>query len=179
MMLTNDEIKIRFAAPADAAMLAEISRTSFYDAFKDHPKNAPGDMEIFMNQAFGEELQAAEIADEKIVYLIAEIENEPAGYAKLQKDAREEMVSGDKCLEIMRFYLLPEFIGRGGIAGKLMQAVLDLARENDFDTIWLGVWEFNPRAQAFYKKWGFEHAGEHIFQLGNDPQTDWVWQRKI
>ncbi len=60
-----------------------------------------------------------------------------------------------------------------------MQTVLDYAIENGFDTVWLGVWEYNHRAQAFYKKCGFEHVGEHIFQLGNDPQTDWIWQKKI
>lgn len=177
--MITDALTIRIAAPEDAAMLAEIGRKSFYDAFHEHPKNAPEDMEIFMNQVFGEPIQAAELRDPQTVYLVAEFENEIAGYAKLRQDAREEMVTGERCLEIARFYLLQNFIGRGGIAGRLMQAVLDLARENGFDTVWLGVWEHNPRAQAFYKKWGFEHVGEHIFQLGNDPQTDWVWQRKI
>lgn len=177
-MPTNEEVKIRFATPKDAALLAEIGRKSFYDAFKDHPKNAPEDMEIFMNQAFGEAIQAGELADEKLVLLIAEIEGKTVGYAKLRKDAKEEMVTGEKCLEIARFYMLQDWIGRG-VARKLMQTILDFARENGFDTIWLGVWEYNYRAQAFYKKWGFEHAGEHVFQLGNDAQTDWVWQRKV
>ncbi len=177
-MLENESVKIRFASSADAAMLADVSRKSFYDAFADHPKNAPEDMEIFMNQVFGAEIQAGELADEKTVYLIAEIDGATAGYAKLRKDVRESAVTGDKCLEIARFYLLQEWLGRG-VSAKLMRTVLDFAKENGFDTIWLGVWEYNFRAQAFYKKWGFEHAGEHIFQLGNDPQTDWVWQRKV
>lgn len=173
-----NKIKIRFATIEGARMLAEIGRKSFYDAFADDPRNASDDMEIFMNQSFGTEIQANELADPQIVYLIAESEGKTAGYAKLQRDAKEEMISGDRCIEIARFYLLNEFIGRG-VAGKLMQAVLDYASENGFETIWLGVWEFNYRAQAFYKKYNFEHAGEHIFQLGNDPQTDWVWQRKV
>lgn len=173
-----DELKIRFGTPADAAMLAEIGRKSFLDAFADHPKNAPADMEIFIKQAFGTAIQARELDDEKTVYLIAEIGGAIAGYAKLHKDAKEEMVTGGKCLEIARFYMLTEQIGRG-IAGKLMQTVLEFAHENGFETIWLGVWEFNARAQKFYRKWGFEHVGTHVFQFGNDPQTDWVWQRKV
>lgn len=177
-MSSNLAVKIRFGRIEDALLLAEIGRKSFYDAFADHPKNAPEDMEIFMNQSFGTEIQARELADPQTVYLIAETDGKPLGYAKLRRDVKEEMVAGDKCLEIARFYLLQEAIGSGA-AGKLMQFVLDYAKENGFDTIWLGVWEFNPRAQAFYKKWGFEHIGEHIFQLGNDPQTDWVWQRKV
>lgn len=173
-----DEIQIRFATTADAALLAEIGRTSFYDAFAGDARNAPADMEIFMNQSFGAPIQAAELADEKIVYLIAEVAGEAAGYAKLNRDARETMISGDKCLEIARFYLLQNWTGKG-VSQKMMQAVLNFAAANDFDTVWLGVWEFNFRAQKFYQKYGFQHVGEHIFQLGNDPQIDWVWQRKV
>ncbi|MEP6923458.1 MAG: GNAT family N-acetyltransferase [Pyrinomonadaceae bacterium] len=177
-MLENESVKIRFATVEDAAILAEISRKSFYDAFKDHPKNEPEDMRLYMDSAFGAEIQARELADPQIIYLIVEAAGEIAGFVKLHKDTREETVTGDKCLEIARFYLLQEWIGRG-VSKQMMQMVLDYAQEKGFDTVWLGVWEYNYRAQAFYKKWGFEHTGEHIFQLGNDPQTDWVWQRKV
>lgn len=173
-----DEINIRLATLEDAALLAEIGRKSFYDAFADDPRNAPADMEIFINQSFGAPIQARELTDKKIVYLIAEVAGEPAGYVKLNKDARETMITGDKCLEIARFYLLQEWTGKG-VSQKMMQTVLDFAAENSFDTVWLGVWEFNFRAQKFYQKYGFQPVGEHIFQLGNDPQTDWVWQRKV
>lgn len=177
-METSDKIKIRFGTIEDAALLAEIGRKSFHDAFADHPKNAPDDMKLFMNQSFGAEIQLKELKNEKTVYLIAEIENIPIGYVKLHKDVKEEVITGEKCLEIARFYLLQEWIGRG-VSQKMMLTVLDYAQENGFDTIWLGVWEYNYRAQAFYKKLGFQHVGEHVFQLGNDPQTDWVWQRKV
>lgn len=177
MKVTN-ATKIRTATITDAPTLAEIGRASFYDAFKDHPKNAPEDMQLYMNSAFGDEIQKRELLDEKVVYLIAEIEDEPAGYLKLNKDVKEETVIGEKCLEIARLYALQKFIGKG-VGAALMQAAIDFAEKNGFDTIWLGVWEYNYRAQAFYKKWGFEPVGEHVFQLGNDAQTDWIWQRKV
>jgi GNAT superfamily N-acetyltransferase len=138
----------------------------------------PEDLKIHINRSFGVAIQAKELADPKIVYLIAEASGEAAGYAKLHKDCYEEVVTGERCLEIARFYFLQEWIGRG-VSQKLMQAVLDFGRENGFDTIWLGVWRFNERAERFYQKWGFEKVGEHIFMLGNDPQNDWVMQRKI
>jgi len=43
--------------------------------------------------------------------------------------------------------------------------------------VWLGVWEHNPRAIAFYRKWGFEAVGEHVFVVGTDPQRDLVMTR--
>ena len=46
-------------------------------------------------------------------------------------------------------------------------------------TVWLGVWERNLRAQAFYRKHGFAPIGSQIFMFGTEPQTDQVWVRSI
>jgi ribosomal protein S18 acetylase RimI-like enzyme len=45
--------------------------------------------------------------------------------------------------------------------------------------MWLGVGEDNQRAQRFYRKWGFQVVGEHIFQVGSDPQTDLIMERAL
>lgn len=171
-------LKIRQANLEDAKVLAEIGWQSFDEAFADNPKNHPDDMRIYMNQAFSPETLETDLRDEKTVYLIAEFDDEPIGYAKIQFDAREDCVSGEKVLELCRLYALDKFIGKG-IGKSLMLEMFRIAKENNYDTIWLGVWEFNFRAQEFYKKFGFEKCGEHIFQLGNDPQIDWVMQKKI
>lgn len=53
-----------------------------------------------------------------------------------------------------------------------MEAVLTVAREAGAETVWLGVWEKNPRAIAFYEKCGFRITGSHPFLVGTDLQTD-------
>ena len=60
-----------------------------------------------------------------------------------------------------------------------MQACLDEAAEAGARTIYLGVWEHNPRAIAFYRKWRYEMAGSHIFQFGDEAQTDFWMQRPV
>jgi hypothetical protein len=45
--------------------------------------------------------------------------------------------------------------------------------------VWLGVWEANPCAVAFYRKWGFEVVGEQIFPVGKDAQRDLVMRREL
>jgi ribosomal protein S18 acetylase RimI-like enzyme len=60
-----------------------------------------------------------------------------------------------------------------------MSECLQFARENNSKWVWLGVWEKNERAIAFYKRWGFERFSEHIFMLGNDAQTDWLMKKNI
>jgi RimJ/RimL family protein N-acetyltransferase len=53
---------------------------------------------------------------------------------------------------------------------------MDAARHRGAKTLWLGVWERNHRARAFYAKCGFRDVGDHIFLFGTDPQTDLVMQ---
>ena len=81
-------------------------------------------------------------------------------------------------IEIVRFYARTRWIGRG-VGRGLMEAVLREARARGHDRVWLGVWERNERAIAFYKKWGFIKVGSQPFQLGNDIQTDLVMARVV
>ena len=60
-----------------------------------------------------------------------------------------------------------------------MKKCLDLASELKKELVWLGVWEHNPRAIDFYKKFGFEKFGTHIFYLGDDAQEDWLMLKRL
>jgi ribosomal protein S18 acetylase RimI-like enzyme len=171
-------LNIRRANAADAETLARIGSQSFDEAFADHPENHPDDMRVYMNEAFSVETIKSDLAEEKTIYLIAELGEEAAGYAKIKLDAREKGVSGERLLELCRLYALDKFIGKG-VGKNLMLEISRIAEETKRDTVWLGVWEYNYRAQEFYKKFGFEKCGEHVFQLGSDPQIDWVMQKKI
>lgn len=89
-----------------------------------------------------------------------------------------ESVTGDKPIEVVRLYVSQASLG-SGVGAALMQACIDEARRRGYKTLWLGVWEHNARAQAFYRKWNFTEIGTHIFQLGDDPQTDILMQRSV
>jgi ribosomal protein S18 acetylase RimI-like enzyme len=89
-----------------------------------------------------------------------------------------EGVSREKPVELVRLYVSGEWHGRG-LGAALMQACIDEARRQDYRTLWLGVWEQNGRAQAFYRKWNFHEVGGHIFQLGADPQNDILMERRV
>lgn len=174
----KEVLSIRRAEAADAVTLAQIAWKSFYDAFADHPKNAPDDMKAYMDEAFSVAALKADLADRDSIYFVAELDGTIIGYAKLKQNSREECTSGENPIELCRLYSLNEYIGKG-IGKTLMLKCLEFAKEENHDFMWLGVWEYNTRAQDFYKKFGFEKCGEHIFQLGTDPQTDWVLERKI
>lgn len=171
-------LSIRQATSEDAKLLTDLSYTTFWDAFAHHPKNAPVDLAHYMRQAFSVEQIAAELAETNAIFLIAEIDGKPAGYAKLNIDNIEDGVTAERPIELARLYSHQEYIGKG-VGQNLMDACFDLARTRGHDVMWLGVWEFNPRAQRFYEKNGFRACGRHIFQLGSDPQTDVLMQKEI
>jgi GNAT superfamily N-acetyltransferase len=172
------KISIKKAFVEDAAMVAELGRDTFWDAFKDHPKNAPQDMADYMDSAFSVERIAGELAELTIVYFVAYIDDEPAGFAKLVRDYIEPGVIAEHPIELARLYSHQRFLGKG-IGPTLLDKSFEFAKENGHDVMWLGVWEYNPRAQAFYRKHGFREVGHHVFQLGSDPQTDLLMQKEL
>lgn len=172
------EIKIRQATTEDAKLLTDLSYTTFWDAFAHHPKNAPDDLDHYMRQAFNSEQIAAELAEPNSIFLIAELDDKPAGYAKLIVESIEDGITAMRPIELSRLYSHQEYLGKG-VGQNLMDACFELAKSHDHDVMWLGVWEYNPRAQRFYEKNGFREVGKHTFQLGSDPQTDLLMQKEL
>jgi ribosomal protein S18 acetylase RimI-like enzyme len=173
-----NQVTIRQATSDDAKVLTDLAYTTFWDAFAHHPKNAPDDLNHYMRQAFNVEQIAAELQDERNIFLIAEIGDEAAGYSKIIIDNIEPGVTAKRPVELSRLYSHQKHLGQG-VGQALMDACFERARAEDRDVMWLGVWEYNPRAQRFYEKNGFRVVGSHVFQLGKDPQTDLLMQREL
>lgn len=172
----SDNFVIRRGRAGDAALLAELGARTFSETFA--PDNSASDMSAYLASAFSSEQQAAELADSSSLFLIAEKDGNALGYAMLRSGNVLESVTGDKPIEVVRLYVLQASLG-SGVGAALMQACIDEARRRGYKTLWLGVWEHNARAQAFYRKWNFTEIGTHIFQLGDDPQTDILMQRSV
>lgn len=154
-------------------MLSKLGAGTFYDTFaKD---NTPENIKLHLENSFSTEIQFNELSQPDIIFLIAENDHSSMGYAQLMIDGKEESVKGIKTLEIRRIYVSQEAIGTG-VGKELMNACIAEARQRGCDSIWLGVWEKNPRAINFYKKFGFTEVGTHIFPVGDDPQTDLIME---
>lgn len=171
-------VQIRLAAAEDAALVADMSRRTFYDAFA--AQNKPEDIAHYMDKQFTRESLMAEVGTPGNIFLLAYLDGQPAGYARLLEHAAPPGmdVSDGPSIEIVRIYAEQHAIGKG-VGAALMQYAIDLAREKGKKWIWLGAWEHNHRAIAFYTKWGFEKFGDHPFILGSDVQTDWWMRRKL
>jgi len=187
-------LRIRRGTLRDAALLSELGARTFSETFA--ADNTAEDLAEYMATSFNFAQQTAELEDPAATFLIAEVDGHAAGYAKLRAGGPEKELEspnlaedfnaatgahpteGANPVELVRLYVSREWLGRG-LGEQLMRACLDEARSAGHDTIWLGVWERNARAQVFYRKWNFREFGEHMFQLGSDLQRDLLMERTL
>lgn len=167
---------IRPARVPDAPWLADLAERTFRETYTAH--NSPHDMERYVADHFAPALQAAELADPHNLTLVVEVDGRPAGYTQLGQRPAPSCVTGAEPMEIIRFYIDRPWHGQG-LAQELMRAAAEHAQAAGSRTLWLGVWERNPRAIAFYRKCGFTEVGTQTFVLGADHQRDLVLERPI
>src|SRR5437868_10929447 len=155
-------IVIRKAETADAEIIADMSRQTFYDSFAQ--SNTKKDMDKFMNEQFRKDDLIKEVETNDGIFFLAYGEDQPLGYARMRDgDYYKEFVN-KSAIEIVRIYAVTSSIGKG-VGSALMNKCIETAKELNRQIIWLGVWEHNKRAIDFYIKWGFEKFGQHDFVL--------------
>lgn len=169
-------ILVRPATAADARLLAELGRRTFAETFSE--SNAAEDLRLFLDRTYGEDIQARELAETEAWHLVAEADGVAIGFARLRRGEVPACVSGPDPVELQRIYVLRDWLGRKA-GPALLQRCLDEAWALGGRTLWLGVWERNDRAQAFYRRHGFEPVGDHVFTVGTDPQRDVIMVRSL
>ncbi|HJT98951.1 MAG TPA: GNAT family N-acetyltransferase [Rhodanobacteraceae bacterium] len=168
--MDDSQITIRRGGAADAAALAVFASRTFVDTFGPH--NTPEDLRSHLASAFGVEQQTRELVDPDTVTLLAEAGGALLAYAQLRRKALPACVTQERPVELHRFYVDRRAHGRG-VAQRLMATVRETAASHfGAKHLWLGVWEHNPRAIAFYAKCGFADVGSHDFFVGADRQRD-------
>ena len=169
-------IHILPATTQQSLALARLARETFVDAFgKDNDKV---NLNEYVTQAFSDSTIRQELTDPAADFYLAYEGEAPLGYLKLRKGEGPDQLRGQCVLELQRIYVHQHAIGRG-IGAQLMKTAITSARQQNADTLWLGVWEHNPTAITFYQKWGFSIFGSHLFHMGHDPQTDLLMQAMI
>ena len=156
--------------------LLQYSKKTFYEFFAH--LNDPHHFEAYVAVAFAPEKMLSELTDPNSEFYFALIQDNIAGYIKLNsKDAQNEFKS-ENGLEVERIYVSGEYHGKH-IGRQLLNFAIERAIEMQKDFIWLGVWEHNQKAIGFYRAHGFELCGSHDFILGEDRQTDLLMRKEI
>jgi len=171
-----NQLSIRRAELADAEPLVELASRIYYETFA--AVNTPENMQAYVSSAFTVKQLRAELNEPEATFYIVEVDGTFAAYAKLLIGQPPKCVTGPSPIELVRFYVDRRWQGTG-VAGRFLERCIFDAKRQGCKTMYLGVWEHNDRAIAFYRKWGFARVGEHIFQMGDDPQTDWWMMRPL
>ncbi len=173
-MMINTKPNIKIATIEDVKVLCQISAKTFTETYGE--QNTPENLHHYLEKNFNEKQISDEMQIPNTVFLIVECNNETIGYAKMRENLVEN--PDPKALEIERIYIENKYHGQK-YGAALIQKCMNVAHEKDYTSIWLGVWEYNKKAMDFYKKWDFEVFGTHIFQLGDDAQTDYLMTKKL
>jgi GNAT superfamily N-acetyltransferase len=172
----NSRVLLRRATVTDDDLLAQLSGRLFEQSFG--PDNDPEDVREHIEHALMVDSREAVSDAERRVWIAEDESGAPIGYTVVRRGSTAAGVTGERTAEVQRFYVDQAWHGRG-VAQALMRRCVDQAREWNADVLWLGVWERNPRAIAFYEKSGFRIVGHQTFVLGRDVQQDYVMSRPL
>lgn len=170
-----NELSIRKLHSSDVHLLQQISITTFVDTFAD--QNTPENMESYLSSSLSIAKLTSELSHPESEFYGAAINDELIGYLKINFGSAQSEPFAN-ALEIERIYVQKAYHGKK-VADQLYQKAVEIALERKAPFIWLGVWEHNARAIAFYQKLGFVAFGTHAFMLGDDKQTDILMKRSL
>src|SRR5690625_1441203 len=158
-------INIKKCTLEDLRILQEISYETFDETFKD--QNSPENMKTYLELAFNLKQLEKELSNISSQFFFVYYNDEVVGYLKINTNDAQSEKMGDEALEIERIYIKNKF-QRHGLGKCLLEETMEIAMKNNKKKIWLGVWEKNKNAIAFYKKTGFIHTGAHSFYMGDE-----------
>jgi diamine N-acetyltransferase len=143
---------IRQLHAAEAPALATFAEACFRDAYRMH--FGPAAMERLCAAVFAPPVMAKLVLDG--VWMAGDWQ----GYVALGEVPCPIPELASPVVELARLYVARPWQGTG-IADRLMERFLHEAAERQGRSVWLQAFEGNPRALAFYRRWGFRDYGPH------------------
>ncbi|CAH1196444.1 Spermidine/spermine N(1)-acetyltransferase [Paenibacillus auburnensis] len=164
-------IEVKKCTLADLHNLQKLSYETFNDTFKH--QNSPDNMQAYLERAFNLNQLEKELSNRFSQFFFVFLNHELAGYLKVNTNGAQTEEMGEESLEIERIYIKNTF-QKHGLGRYMLNKAKEIAIEHQLESIWLGVWDKNENAIAFYKKMGFVQMGAHSFYMGDEEQTDFI-----
>ena len=164
-----DKITIEQINHSHIEALQQIGCQTFEETFAE--SNSAENMAKYLEEAYSHEKLSAELNNPNSFFYFAMMDHNVIGYLKLNMGGSQTELKDNDALEIERIYVLKEFHGKK-VGQLLFDKAITIAKEQHVAYVWLGVWEENKRAIQFYTKNGFVEFDQHVFVLGDEPQTD-------
>lgn len=175
---SHKPFSVRPALPSDTDDIAELGAHVFTVTFAHSVQ--PHELEAFLEESYTTTAITNDLNDEsKDVIVAVDADDQLLGFAYLTRGSSEPCVDEvqDK-VELQRIYVHPSAHGQG-IGRLLASRIEQMALDQGFKNIWLGVWEENENALKAYEKWGYHKVGDHDFVIGKVVQTDHIMLKSL
>lgn len=172
----TEKIALKKCTADDLDTLCMFSRKTYEQTFA--RLNTPENMQAYLNEAFNLEKLHGELSDRNSSFYYLYTDDKLCGYLKLNESPSQTDINDAQSLELERIYVDARFQGKG-LGRVLLEHAVKIAQEKNKIYIWLGVWEKNEKALAFYQKNGFYKIGTHPFIMGDDEQIDYVMRKDL
>ena len=169
-------LKISQATVSDAKLISVLGAVSFYEAYFE--QDTAHDLANYIHESFELAKIRTEIEDKHAAFFIIYADEKAVGYAKLREGSKVDCIKNENSIELQRIYTIERVYGKG-IGESLLKHCLETAKLKGFETLWLGVWEENIRAQKFYAKYGFARVGEITFPYGETVGINFVLEKVL
>lgn len=172
---------VRPAHGGEAEALAALKRATFRATFVEEGGFAipypPAACAAFEEASYAPAKVAAELADPAHRHWVAERDGRLVGYAHVGPCKLPHSAARPDDGELYQLYLSRDAQG-SGLGARLFDASLAFLDQARPGPVWLGVWSGNLRAQAFYARRGFAHAGEYRLPFGDGwEDEEFIWRR--
>ncbi len=164
-------ISVKEASINDAEVISKLSTETFFETYSWY--NTKQNMLEYTQKYFSIEQTKKDFAETNTRFFMAYAEKELMGYAKLRIFEHIEELKGKRHIEVERIYVQKKHQDKK-VGYAIIKKCIEFAKTKNYEIIWLGVWEQNLKALAFYIRVGFEKFGLHTFHLGNDAQSDYL-----
>jgi diamine N-acetyltransferase len=170
-------VLVRMARVQDAKNLSVFAKNTFVDTYAGMVDRT--ELLDYSNETFHLDNQLNEIINpDNLIFLAEDDESNLLGYALIQYRSLKFTHRVYRQCELKRIYLSNK-VFRKGIGTRLLNAVKGTLSKQGIETLYVGVWDKNSRALAFYFKNGFKEVADTHFELGNQTCRDLVLQCAI
>ncbi|WP_072801954.1 GNAT family N-acetyltransferase [Rhodococcoides yunnanense] len=165
----------------EAEQIADVAAVTFPLACP--PGSSRESIESFIDDVLSHSRFGDYLSDPTRTILAAREDDSIVGYAMLihgdpVDPAISSVLAHSPTMELSKMYVMPGHHG-SGVSAELMRAASACAVDAGCAGMWLGVNQYNSRAQRFYAKHGFAVVGTKTFTVGAETHDDFVMERAL
>lgn len=171
---------VRPATVADVPALSALAQRTFLETFVEelgvpYPK---ADLEVHLEKAYGLAATERLVQDSTLFFHVVDLGDGVLGAYVLAGSCQLPHPEASEAHgELRRLYVAHEHHG-SGYGRLLMHAAFAWLDEHFEGPTWLGVWSGNLKAQAIYRRYGFERVGEYDYPVGAWLDHEYIMQRR-